>query len=61
VKAFIATIVVPNEWSKQALLEAVNSGIQNHIRAHYMQDSKKSPLNWSVSVKDELDLKRQDI
>ena len=58
-KAFIVTAVLPNEWDRDMLLKCLNEGIQRFARNNRL--SETGATIWSVTIKEEFDLKRQDV
>lgn len=59
-KAFIITLVVPNEWDKEDAVTAMNLGVRKHVAESPRLDQTSSII-WSAMVADSFDLKRQDI
>lgn len=61
-KAFVVTIIAPNEWQQQDIAIAINLGMQEVIRREGQRfENSRNALTWSAQVETELALKRQDI
>ena len=59
-KAFITTIIVPNDWMPTDICTAVNIGIRKHSEDTDKPNIRNS-IAHSVTVIDKFELKRQDI
>lgn len=58
-KAFIVTVIAPNEWDKEDILTAINRGMRE--RAKERGKDIHTSICTSVTISEEFDLKRQDL
>jgi hypothetical protein len=57
-KAFIVTVITPNDWSVPDIVISMNMGMKKHAE---VQNKDLSGIFHSVTVSESFDLKRQDI
>lgn len=57
-KAFIVTVIAPNDWQKQDVLISMNVGMRKHAE---LQKKDLSGISHSVTIAEEFNLERQDI
>jgi hypothetical protein len=67
-KAFLTTIIVPNDWTKHDILCACNIGIRKYAEECEVKEERagkasllRSAILHSVTIAEEFDLKRQDV
>jgi hypothetical protein len=59
VKAFIVTVIAPNDWSPTDIVVSCNIGMREHAKTQ--GKNIHSSICTSASVSESFDLKRQDI
>lgn len=63
-KAFVVSVIAPNEWTSQDVVTAVNIGMRKYCGTEdgkHLLSVTSSSLCTAVTVVDKFDLKRQDI
>jgi hypothetical protein len=57
-KAFVCTVVIPNDWTATDVVTAINLGIRQQAN----ETGKELPgISYSAMVQTSFDLKRQDL
>lgn len=63
-RAFVVTVIAPNEWHQDDVLSSINTGMRNWVLGPEGEHLRKTTTNsicTSVTIADKFDLKRQDI
>jgi hypothetical protein len=63
-RAFIVTVIAPNEWSQDDVISSINVGMRKWVlspEGEHLRATTTSSICTSVTIAHKFDLKRQDI